>query len=311
VSELRFDDRVAVVTGAGRGLGREYAHLLAARGAKVVVNDAGGSLDGEGTDAGPAEQVVAEITAAGGQAVACTASVATADGGEAIVGTALEHYGRIDILVHNAGNVRRASLKEMSYEDFDAVLDVHLRGAFNVVRPAFPRMCAAGYGRIVLTSSIGGLYGNHDVPNYAAAKAGVIGLSNVAALEGAADGVRCNVIVPAAVTRMAEGIDTSAYPPMGAELVAPVVGWLTHESCSVTGEMFIALAGRVARAVIAESPGVSRSSWTIEDVGSHLDAIRYVEAPLIFPVVPDGHNQHIRYSFELAQRSTDQGALHG
>ena len=179
----------------------------------------------------------------------------TRDGGEAIIRTALEHYGRIDILIHNAGNVRRGSLKEMSYEDFDAVLDVHLRGAFNVVRPAFPVMCAAGYGRIVLTSSIGGLYGNHDVANYAAAKAGVIGLSNVAALEGAAEGVTCNVIVPAAVTRMADGIDTSAYPPMGPELVAPVVGWLAHESCSVTGEMFIALAGRVARAVIAESPG--------------------------------------------------------
>ncbi len=309
--DLRFDSRVAVVTGAGRGLGRAYAQLLASRGAKVVVNDVGGSLDGEGVDAGPAEQVVAEITAAGGEAVACSASVATREGGEAVIATALEHYGGIDILVHNAGNVRRSSLKEMSYEDFDAVLDVHLRGAFNVVRPAFPLMCEAGYGRIVLTSSIGGLYGNHNVANYAAAKAGVIGLSNVAAIEGAAEGVQCNVIVPAAVTRMAEGIDTSEYPPMGPELVAPVVGWLAHEACSVTGELFIALAGRVARAVIAESPGVCRSSWTIEDVGSHLDAIRYVEAPLIFPVVPDGHNQHIRYSFELAHRSNDQGALNG
>ncbi len=179
----------------------------------------------------------------------------------------------------------------MSYEDFDAVLDVHLRGAFNVVRQAFPVMCAAGYGRIVLTSSIGGLYGNHNVANYAAAKAGVIGLSHVAALEGAADGVTCNVIVPAAVTRMAAGIDTSAYPPMGAELVAPVVGWLAHESCSVSGEVFIALAGRVARAVIAESPGVCRQSWTVEDVGRHLDAIRNIEAPLIFPVLPDGHDR--------------------
>jgi NAD(P)-dependent dehydrogenase (short-subunit alcohol dehydrogenase family) len=308
VSELRFDDRVAVVTGAGRGLGRAYAQLLAARGAKVVVNDPGGSLAGEGDDVGPAEQVVNEITSAGGEAVASTESVATPHGGEAIIQTALDHYGRLDILIHNAGNVRRGSLKEMSYEDFDAVLDVHLRGAFNVVRPAFPLMCDAGYGRIVLTSSIGGLYGNHNVANYAAAKAGVIGLSNVAALEGAAEGVRCNVIVPAAVTRMAEGIDTSAYPPMGPELVAPVVGWLAHESCSVTGEVFIALAGRVARAVIAESPGVSRASWTIEEVGNHLEAIRYVAAPLIFPVVPDGHNEHIRYSFELAQRSNE---LHG
>jgi NAD(P)-dependent dehydrogenase (short-subunit alcohol dehydrogenase family) len=308
--QLRFDDRVAVVTGAGRGLGRAYAQLLAARGAKVVVNDVGGGLDGEGADAGPAEQVVEQITAAGGQAVACSASVATPDGGVAIIQTALEHYGRIDILVHNAGNVRRGSLKEMSYEDFDAVLDVHLRGAFNVVRQAFPVMCEARYGRIVLTSSIGGLYGNHNVANYAAAKAGVIGLSNVAALEGAAEGVQCNVIVPAAVTRMAEGIDTSAYPPMGSELVAPVVGWLAHESCSVSGELFIALAGRVARAVISESPGVFRPSWTVEDIGEHLDAIRNIEAPLIFPVLPNGHDRHIGYSFELAQRSNDRGVFH-
>jgi NAD(P)-dependent dehydrogenase (short-subunit alcohol dehydrogenase family) len=300
VSELRFDDRVAVVTGAGRGLGRAYAELLASRGAKVVVNDPGGTLAGEGADVGPAEQVVNEITATGGEAVASTVSVATPDGGNAIIQTALEHYGRLDILIHNAGNVRRASLKEMSYEDFDTVLDVHLRGAFHVVRPAFPIMCDAGYGRIVLTSSIGGLYGNHDVANYAAAKAGVIGLSNVVALEGAADGVACNVIVPAAVTRMAEGIDTSAYPPMGPELVAPVVGWLAHEKCSVTGEVFVALAGRVARAVTAESPGVQRPAWTLEDVGENLDAIRNIEAPLVFPVVPDGHGQHIRYSFSMA-----------
>jgi NAD(P)-dependent dehydrogenase (short-subunit alcohol dehydrogenase family) len=300
VSELRFDGRVAVVTGAGRGLGCEYAQLLAKRGAKVVVNDHGGSLAGDGADAAPAEQAVEAIRAAGGEAVASTASVASRDGAAAIIETALDHYGRVDILIHNAGNVRSGSLKDMSYEDFDAVLDVHLRGAFNVVRQAFPVMAGAGYGRIVLTSSIGGLYGNHNVANYAAAKAGVIGLSNVAALEGAADGVACNVIVPAAVTRMAAGIDTSAYPPMGPELVAPVVGWLAHESCSVTGEVFVALAGRVARAVIAESPGVYQPSWTVEDVADNLEAIRNIEAPLVFPVVPDGHDQHIRYSFRLS-----------
>ena len=289
--DCRFDERVAVVTGAGRGLGREYALLLAARGAKVVVND---------VDDGPARDVAAEINAAGGEAVPCTESVTTRGGGETIIGVALDRFGRIDVLVHNAGNVRRAPLREMSYDDFDAVLDVHLRGAFDVVRPAFPAMCDAGYGRIVLTSSIGGLYGNHDVANYAAAKAGVIGLSNVAALEGAAHGVRSNVIVPAAVTRMAQGIDTSGYPPMGVDLVAPAVAWLAHESCSVTGEMIIALAGRIARAVIAETPGVHRSSWSIEDVGDHIDAIRDDMAPLVFPVVPDGHTDHIRYSFGMA-----------
>ena len=242
MSELRFDDRVAVITGAGRGLGRAYALLLASRGAKVVVNDPGGSLKGEGIDAGPAEQVAQEIRKSGGEAVACAESVATPEGG-GIIQSALDHYGRIDILIHNAGNVRAASLKEMTQADFDAVLDVQLRGAFHVVRPAFPLMCKARYGRIVLTSSIGGLYGNHRVANYGVAKAGLIGLSNVAALEGAAEGVKCNVIVPGAVTRMAEGIDISAYPPMTPELVAPVVGWLADESCWITAEMLISHRG--------------------------------------------------------------------
>jgi NAD(P)-dependent dehydrogenase (short-subunit alcohol dehydrogenase family) len=306
MADLRFDNRVAVVTGGGRGLGRAYALLLAAQGARVVVNDPGGSLQGDGADATPADDVVREIRAAGGEAVASTDSVATADGGKAIIDTALDRYGRVDVLIHNAGIVRRASLKEMTYADFEAVVDVHLRGAFHAVRPAFPLMCDAGYGRIVLTSSIGGLYGNHEVANYAVAKAGVIGLSNVAAMEGAAHGVRSNVIVPAAVTRMAEGIDTSAYPPMGPELVAPVVGWLSHESCSITGEMLIALAGRVARAVVAETPGVYRPSWTISQVGEHIAAIRDTGAPVVFPVVPDGHGDHVRYSFAMAQR----GAIH-
>ncbi|MGI8334218.1 SDR family NAD(P)-dependent oxidoreductase [Actinomadura scrupuli] len=298
--ELRFDDRVAVITGAGRGLGRAHALLLAARGAKVVVNDPGVSLRGDGVDTGPAEEVVKEITAAGGAAVACTESVATAEGGQAIIESALDHYGRIDVLVHNAGIHRPASLTEMTYEDFDAVLDVHLRGAFHVVRSAFPRMRAARYGRVVLTSSIGGLYGNHQVANYATAKTGMIGLSNVVALEGAAEGVKCNVIVPGALTRMAEGIDTSAYPPMGPELAAPVVGWLAHESCSITGEMLVSIAGRVARAFIAETPGVYRPSWTIEQVGEQLAAIRDTDDPWILPVVPSAHVDHIRNSFAMA-----------
>ncbi|ACC38777.1 SDR family NAD(P)-dependent oxidoreductase [Mycobacterium marinum] len=310
MTELRFDDRVAVVTGAGRGLGRAYALLLAARGAKVVVNDTGGSLAGAGGDPAPAHQVVAEITALGGQAAASLDSVTTPAGGQAIIETALERYGRIDILIHNAGNVRSAPLKEMSYEDFDAVIDVHLRGAFHVVRPAFGLMCDQLYGRIVLASSIGGLYGNQGVANYAAAKAGLIGLSNVAAVEGAASGVLCNVIVPSAVTRMADGLDISSYPPMGTELVAPVVGLLAHESCPVNGEMLIAIAGRVARAVVAESPGVQRLSWSMEDVAEGLYAIRDLAAPLVFPVVPSGHSDHIRYSFESAAWANRGSAHH-
>lgn len=308
MADLRFDDRVAVITGAGRGLGREYALLLGSRGAKVVVNDSGAAISGDGGDNGPAEQVAAEIRAAGGDALACTDSVATAEGGRAIVEAALKHYGRLDILIHNAGNVRRAPLAQMSADDFDAVLDVHLRGAFHVVRPAFRVMCEAGYGRMVLTSSIGGLYGNQEVANYAAAKAGVIGLSDVVAIEGAAHGVRCNVIVPGALTRLAEGRDTSAYPPMGPELVAPVVGWLAHESCSITGEMIAAIAGRVARVAVSEAPGVYQPFWSIESVAEHIDQIRDISEPVIFQVVPTGHADHIGYSFEMARR---KGCEHG
>jgi len=301
---LRFDDRVAVITGAGRGLGRSYALLLAARGAKVVVNDLGSSLQGNGVDANPAEDVVREIAAHGGEAIASTDSVATPEGGRAIIETALERYGRIDIVIHNAGNVRRGALKELSHEDFDAVLDVHLRGAFHVVRPAFPHMCKAGYGRVVLTSSIGGLYGNHLVANYSAAKAGLIGLSHVVALEGAAEGVKSNVIIPAAVTRMAEGLDTSQYPPMDPELVAPIVGYLSHESCAVSGEMLISIAGRIARAYVAETQGVYRPSWSIEDVSEQLGAIREPSQPWVFPPVPSGFVDHLRRSFALAKQGT-------
>ncbi|WP_207946452.1 SDR family NAD(P)-dependent oxidoreductase [Actinomadura sp. 7K507] len=312
--ELRFDGRVAVVTGSGRGLGRAYALLLASRGARVVVNDPGGGLRGDGADAGPADEVVREIKAAGGEAVACTETVATSAGGTAIVEAALDHFGRIDVLVHNAGNHRPAPLTEMTYEDLNAVLDVHLRGAFHVVRAAFPRMREAGYGRVVLTSSIGGLYGNHRVANYAMAKAGVIGLSNVVALEGADAGVKCNVIVPAAVTRMAGGIDTSAYPPMEPELAAPAVGWLAHESCSITGEMLVSIAGRVARAFVAETPGVYRPSWTIEQVGERIDAIRDTSDPWLLPIVPSGHNDHIAKSFAIAKspakNTSKEGGTH-
>jgi NAD(P)-dependent dehydrogenase (short-subunit alcohol dehydrogenase family) len=303
LAELRFDDRVAVVTGAGRGLGRAYALLLASRGARVVVSDTGGTISGEEPDASVAEAVAKEITTSGGEAVACTGSVATAEGGQAIIAAALDRYGRIDILIHNAGNNRYAPLTEMTYQDFDAVLDVHLRGAFHVVRPAFPLMCRAGYGRVVLTSSIGGLYGAHRVAGYAAAKAGMIGLSNVIAIEGAGHGVRCNVIVPAALTRLAEGLDTSAYPPMGPELAAPAAAWLAHESCPLSGEMLVSIAGRVARAFVAETPGVYRPSWTIEQVGEQIDAIRAPGDPWILPVVPSGQADHIARSFAVAREA--------
>ena len=228
--------------------------------------------------------------------------MATPQGGKAIIDAALDNYGRIDILIHNAGTVRGAPLKEMSQEDFDTVLDVHLRGAFHVVRPAFPIMCEAGYGRIVLTTSIGGLYGSYNQANYSAAKGGLMGLSNVIALEGAAEGVKCNAIVPAAVTRMAEGRDTSSYPPMSPELVAPSVGWLAHESCSITGEMLTSIAGRVAKAYIVETQGVYQPSWTIEEVAQQMAAISDRANPLILAPVPSGHANHIQYSFEMATK---------
>lgn len=299
---LRFDDRVALITGAGRGLGRAYALLLAARGAKVVVNDPGVSMQGEGTDAGPAQSVVDEIRAAGGQAIASTDSVATPDGGQAMIDLARDHFGSIDILIHNAGIVRRGGLAELSYADFETVLDVHLRGAFHVVRAAFPHMCAANYGRIVLTGSINGLYGNAGVVNYSVAKAGMIGLSNVAAIEGAAHGVKSNIILPGAVTRMAEGLDTSAYPPMDPELVAPAVGYLAHQDCAVSGEMLIAMAGRVARAYTMETVGVFQPDWTIEQIADRLAEIRDTQDALLFPPVPTGHLDHLRYSFAMASQ---------
>ncbi|OAH40958.1 short-chain dehydrogenase [Sphingobium yanoikuyae] len=304
---LRFDDRVALITGAGRGLGRAYALLLAARGAKVVVNDPGVSMQGEGTDAGPAQSVVDEIRAAGGQAIASTDSVAAPEGGQAMIDLARDHFGSIDILIHNAGIVRRGGLAELSYADFETVLDVHLRGAFHVVRAAFPHMCAANYGRIVLTGSINGLYGNAGVVNYSVAKAGMIGLSNVAAIEGAAHGVKSNIILPGAVTRMAEGLDTSAYPPMDPELVAPAVGYLAHQDCAVSGEMLIAMAGRVARAYTMETVGLFQPDWTIEQIADRLEGIRDTQDALLFPPVPTGHLDHLRYSFAMASQGAKQG----
>ncbi len=306
MTERRFDYRVAIVTGAGRGLGRAYALMLASKGAKVVVNDLGGSMDGLGMDACPAQSVVDEIKAAGGEAVANTDSVATPEGGKQIIAAAMDHFGALDILVHNAGNVRYGSLEDLSQEDFDAVLDVHLKGAFHVVRPAFPAMSKAKYGRVILTSSISGLYGLSTSINYGASKAGIIGLNNVIALEGADKGIKSNIILPGAVTRMAEGIDTSQFPPMDPELVAPVVGWLAHESCSISGEMLVSMAGRVARALFAETPGVYQPEWSIDDVANRIDEIRDQTNLWTLPVLPSGFSDHMQRSFEMAYEGSSK-----
>lgn len=303
MTELRFDNRVAVITGGGRGLGAAHAKLLAARGCKVVVNDPGVSMAGDATDEGPADALVREIREAGGEAVANTDSVASPEGGAAIVQTALDSWGRIDILIHSAGNVRKAPLAEMSAADWQSVIDVHLNGAFYVTRPAFAAMMEAGYGRIVMTSSVNGVYSNRNVANYSAAKGGMIGLANTAAIEGFARNVKANCILPAAVTRMSEGIDTSQFPPMTPEMVAPLVAWLCHESCDVTGELLISAAGRMARAWTAESQGVYRPEWTIEDVAAASAAIRSMDDPLHFAPAPQGHLDHLFHSFAMARGS--------
>ncbi|MCB2079576.1 MAG: SDR family NAD(P)-dependent oxidoreductase [Novosphingobium sp.] len=309
MADLRFDDRVAVITGGGRGLGRAHALLLASRGAKIVVNDPGVSMTGDATEEGPADELVREIRAAGGEAVANTDSVATPEGGKAIIETALDTWGRVDIVIHSAGNVRRAALHEMSYDDFESVLDVHLRGAFHVARPALPYMHEKRFGRLIFTSSINGLYGKSTSGNYATAKAGMIGLSHSIAIEGQDVDVRSNCIVPAAVTRMSAGIDTSQFPPMDPGMVAPLVAWLCHEDCQVTGEMLVSAAGRTARAWIAESPGIYRPEWTIEQMAADMDAIRDTSTPLHFTPVPDGQLDHLLHSFGMATGKTPAGGI--
>jgi NAD(P)-dependent dehydrogenase (short-subunit alcohol dehydrogenase family) len=303
MGQLRYDDRVAVITGGGRGLGRSYALQLASRGAKVLVNDTGGGIAGEDAVENPAADVVAEIEAAGGEAAACTETVTTPAGGKAIVEAALDHFGRVDILIHNAGIMRTQMLRDISQEDFNDVVRVHGAGAFNVVRPAFPHMCDAGYGRIVLTSSICGVYGCPGNVNYAMAKTAMIGLNNIAALEGAEAGVKSNVILPAAMTRMAGEWDNDDFPPMTSEQVAPAVAWLCHENCSISGEMLTAIGGRVAKVFVSETRGVYQPAWTIEDIDSRMDAILDMADPVHFPVLPEGHNEHIGYSFEMGYHS--------
>ena len=301
MTDLRFDGRVAVITGAGRGLGRSYALLLASRGAKVVVNDIGVTRYGADPDAGPAQDVVNEIKAAGGEAVANTDSVSTAEGGKAIIEAAIDSFGRVDILVANAGFNRPKPFKEISLEDFEAILGVHLMGGYHVARAAFPLMCEQKYGRIVLTSSIAGAYSEKMLAGYAVAKAGLVGLSNVLAHEGAALGVHSNAILPSAETRLSEGRDTSMFPDMRAELVAPMVGWLCHEQCEVNGEMLVALAGRIARAYISETVGVYQPEWSIDQVAQRWAEIGDTTDAVTFPPVPSGFNDHLAYSFAMAR----------
>ncbi len=282
VSEHRFEGRVAIVTGAGRGIGRAHAMLLAQRGASVVVNDLGGSMDGVGANAAVAGGVAEEIVAAGGVAVADDSDVATAEGAHRLVEAAVERYGRLDILVNNAGIIRWASLPDADQENLSSHLAVHVTGSFNTARAAWPHLVGQGYGRIVMTTS-SGLFGLPNNLSYATAKGGVIGLTRSLSVAGAAHGIRANCIAPAAFTRMAgqPAADTDptgggAGPAhMSPDLVAPMAAFLAHEDCPVTGEIYAAGFGRFARIFIASTEGYVHPTPTptVEDVAQHWAAI--------------------------------------
>jgi NAD(P)-dependent dehydrogenase (short-subunit alcohol dehydrogenase family) len=254
---IRFDNRVAVVTGAGAGLGRSHAMLLASRGAKVVVNDPGGAVDGRGGQHAVADKVVAEIKAAGGEAVANYDSVADAKSAAAIIDTAVKTWGRLDILVNNAGILRDKAFNNMTLEDFEFTVQVHFFGTVYCTKAAWPIMRQQSYGRIVVTTSGSGTVGNFGQSNYGAAKMAVNGLINVLKFEGAKYNILCNAISPSAHTRMTEGL----LPPdlvqfMRPEFVSPAVAWLCSEECDANGEIIAATAGQYARVQYFQSEGV-------------------------------------------------------
>ncbi|MBU4582426.1 MAG: SDR family NAD(P)-dependent oxidoreductase [Proteobacteria bacterium] len=281
--EIRFDGRVAVVTGAGAGLGRTYALELAKRGAKVVVNDFGGARDGAGTgSSSPADRVVEEIRAAGGEAVANYDNVATPEGGEKIVRTAVEFFGKVDILINNAGILRDKSFLKMDPENWNAVLAVHLNGAYNVTRPAFAVMREKGYGRIVMTTSAAGLYGNFGQTNYSAAKMGVVGFMNTLKLEGAKYNIRVNTIAPVAASRLTEDVmPPDMFERMQPDFVAGIALYLCSETCAESGDIFNAGAGFYSRAAIltgaGETLGDGTNIPTPEEIRDHWEKINSLD----------------------------------
>ena len=287
MADLGFDGKVAIITGAGGGLGRQHALLLAKRGALVVINDLGGAVDGSGSDASAAQRVVDEIKALGGEAVADHNSVATAEGGAAIVQTAIDTFGKVDIVVNNAGILRDKSFHNMTPDLVDAVIDVHLKGAFNVTRPAWVHMREQGYGRIVSTSSAAGIFGNFGQANYGAAKMGLVGLTRVLAQEGAKYNIKANAIAPLALTRMTEALLGNLGQSLQPEYISPIVAWLSHEDCDVSGEVYSVGGGRVARVFIGEAEGYFNKNLTLEDVRDNWDKIRDPEGYIIPAGVPD------------------------
>lgn len=273
--ELRFDGRVALVTGAGGGLGRAHALLLAARGARVVVNDSGGGPTGEGSSEAPARAVAREIEQAGGTALADTRSVASPDSAEAMVQDALAAFGRLDIVIHNAGIVGGAPIEDLETERLDALLDVHVRGAFFVTRPAWTQMKTQEYGRVLYTVSNAGLFGLAGSSPYSAAKGALVGLTRTLANEGAPFGIQVNALAPAAYTRLTARIDDAWFRERFApERVSAVAAWLVHEACPATSEVYSAGGGRVARVFTAETQGYASDDLTIEAVRDRFEQIR-------------------------------------
>src|SRR6516165_389428 len=268
-------DRVVIVTGAGGGLGREYALTLAREGASVVVNDLGGARDGTGAGSAMADQVVAEIRDAGGRAVANYDSVAEPDAAENIIKTALDEFGAVHGMVSNAGILRDGTFHKMSFENWDAVLRVHLYGGYNVIRAAWPHFREQSFGRVVVATSTSGLFGNFGQANYGAAKLGLVGMINTLAQEGAKYNIKANALAPIAATRMTEDI----LPPevlknLTPEYVAPVVAYLCSEEVPDTASVFIIGGGKVQRAALFQNDGVTFSGVpSVDDVAAKWNEI--------------------------------------
>jgi NAD(P)-dependent dehydrogenase (short-subunit alcohol dehydrogenase family) len=280
MGQIRFDGEVAVVTGGGGGLGRAHALQFAARGAAVVVNDVGGRLDGGGGDPSPAAAVVREIESAGGRALVNGDDISTPEGARGLVEAALAAYGRIDVLVNNAGILRDRTLHKMAPEDFEAVVRVHLLGSAWCSRAAWPAMQAQGQGRIVMTTSAAGLYGNFGQSNYAAAKLGIVGLMQALKLEGERHGIRVNTVAPVALTRMTEGLAFGGMLERARpEQVSAAVLYLAWRECRLSGTVLAAGAGHYATVRIVEGPGLTADAGEggPEFLAAHWDEISRAE----------------------------------
>ena len=284
MTDIRYDGRVAIITGAGGGLGKTYALLLASRGAKVVVNDLGGNADGTGAGTSMADGTVKEIVESGGEAMANYDSVSTPEGGEAFTKAALDAFGHVDIVINNAGILRDKTFAKMAPTDLEPVIDVHLKGAFYVTIPAFRAMKERNYGRILFTASAAGIFGNFGQTNYGAAKMGLVGLSNVLSLEGAKNNIKCNVIAPIAKTRLTESLMGGFADAVKAEHVTPLVAFLVSEQCALSHEVFSVGGGRVARIFVGLTPGWfagKGKTATPEEVRDHMDQIRNPQGYII------------------------------